>query len=114
LRRNPKEAPFADIDRVLRDEGFDRAETGGSHKAYRHPPTARHPTLSPHGDMVKGYQIREALAAVDEVRAKKAEEAAKRKGGNPMSVRHVDYTQEDSDYVARIPELPGLVTGAST
>jgi antitoxin HicB len=27
---------------------------------------------------------------------------------------HVVVTQEDGDYVARIPELPGLVTGGKT
>jgi antitoxin HicB len=27
---------------------------------------------------------------------------------------HVVVTHEDGDYVARIPELPGLVTGAET
>jgi predicted RNA binding protein YcfA (HicA-like mRNA interferase family) len=78
LRRNPKEAPFDDVDALLRGEGFSRNETGGSHKVYRHPLTEKHPTLSPHGGTVKGYQIKEALAAVDEVRAKKAEEEAKK------------------------------------
>jgi predicted RNase H-like HicB family nuclease len=27
---------------------------------------------------------------------------------------HVEITREDGDYVARIPELPGLVTGGAT
>jgi len=72
LRRNPAQAPFADVDAVLQGAGFDRDETGGSHVVYRHPLSPNHVTLSPHNGLVKGYQIRSALAALDAVRVKGA------------------------------------------
>ncbi len=55
------------------ENGFDDILGSGSHIKYGHPLFPGIVTLSPHGATVKGYQVKQAIAAIDVVRA--AEEA---------------------------------------
>lgn len=69
IRRNPNNVRFDDLDAVLRDNGFARVEGAGSHVKYRHPKFRGIVTVSPHGATVKPYQVKEAIGAINAVRA---------------------------------------------
>jgi len=73
IRRNVNQVRASDLDTLLQDDGFDRAETGGSHVNYRHPRFRGIVTVAAHAAFVPAYQVKEALAAIDAVRSAKEE-----------------------------------------
>ncbi len=54
---------------MLQENGFTRVEGAGSHVKYRHPAFPGIVTISPHGAIVRGYQVKQAIEAIDGVRA---------------------------------------------
>ena len=76
IRRNIKSVRFDDLDLVLRAVEFTpRKESrgGSSHVTYTHPLMVEILTIvMPHGGTthVREYQVKQALAAIDAVRAK--------------------------------------------
>lgn len=76
IRRNTKDVRFDDLDLVLRGAGFaPRKESrgGSSHVTYVHPLIAEIVTVvMPHvgATHIKEHQVKDALAAIDAVRAK--------------------------------------------
>ncbi len=106
----------------MQDNGFRRDQGDGSHVVYRHPALIQRVTISPHDAFVKSYQVKQSLAALDAVRAMEEQ---------LMTIRRIEITpeverlarrpycivverDEDGDWVARVPELPGLITGGTT
>lgn len=73
IRNNPTQVRFDDLDSVMQGEDFDCEEGDGSHKVYRHSLYKGIVTVSPHGGMVKSYQVKQALAALDAVRTSREE-----------------------------------------
>ncbi len=69
IRQNVNQVRFTTLDALLQSEGFDRTETGGSHVQYRHPKYHGVLTVATHGAFVPSYQVKQALTAIDAVRA---------------------------------------------
>ncbi len=68
LRQNPKNVRQQDLDQVLSDFGFAPDFTAGSHITYRHP-SGRRITVVAHGPHVPPYVVRQALNAIDSLKA---------------------------------------------
>lgn len=69
IRSNLNQVRFDDLDTVLQNNDFTRVEGAGSHIKYRHPLFPGIVTVSPHGATVKAYQVKQAIEAIDTVRA---------------------------------------------
>lgn len=66
IRQNPKNVPFAQLDRLLRDYGFElRKPSGGSHYVYvRGPIQMTVPYRRPH---LKEHYVKRALELIEEI-----------------------------------------------
>ncbi|MDQ6832426.1 MAG: type II toxin-antitoxin system HicA family toxin [Chloroflexota bacterium] len=69
IRRNPNQVRFDDLDTILQNNDFTRVEGAGSHIKYRHSRFPGIVTVSPHDTVVKAYQVKQAIEAIDTVRA---------------------------------------------
>jgi predicted RNA binding protein YcfA (HicA-like mRNA interferase family) len=68
IRQNLNQVRFSALDTLLQTEGFDRADTGGSHVHYHHPKFRGVVTVATHAAFVPSYQVKQALVAIDAVR----------------------------------------------
>ncbi len=76
IRRNPNDVRFDDLDLLLRAYGFTRRNRGKSHHVYRHPSITEHVNVPVHGSTVKPIYVKQALAAIDAIKATQQEQDA--------------------------------------
>lgn len=69
IRDNPGDVRFNDLDHLLRDYGFILRNRGMSHHVYSHPLVPHIVNVPRHGAKVKPIYARQAIAAIDAVRA---------------------------------------------
>lgn len=68
IRNNPRNVRFADLVALLAGHGFTKARQNGSHQIFAHPRFPGTVTIQegPNGT-AKGYQVRQALAAIETI-----------------------------------------------
>lgn len=66
-RNNPGNLRFAELCRLAENYGFVFARQGGSHAVYKRPGHMGVMTFQDDGGKAKGYQVKQLLAAIDEL-----------------------------------------------
>lgn len=67
IKNNPADVRFDDAVAWLVSFGFHEREAKGSHKVFTHPLWNGRLTMQNHNGKAKPYQVRQALAAIEEV-----------------------------------------------
>jgi predicted RNA binding protein YcfA (HicA-like mRNA interferase family) len=73
IRENPNNVRFDDLDLILRDYGFVVRNRGTSHHIYSHILIPNSVNVPFHGSTVKPIYVKQAIAAIDAVIARRAE-----------------------------------------
>ena len=66
-RNNPGNLRFAELRRLAEDHGFVFARQSGSHAVYKRPGHIGVMTFQDDRGKAKGYQVRQLIAAIDEL-----------------------------------------------
>lgn len=72
IKRNPKDVPWEDIDRLLRYYGFECRHQGGSHYTYYHSELEEILTI-PRRRPVKAVYVKQALRLIEKLKEGKAD-----------------------------------------
>jgi predicted RNA binding protein YcfA (HicA-like mRNA interferase family) len=73
IKRNPKDVPWGDIDKVLKYYGFNCRHRGGSHYNYYHPELSEILTI-PRRRPVKAIYVKQALELIEKLKEGKSDE----------------------------------------
>ncbi|WP_406678092.1 type II toxin-antitoxin system HicA family toxin [Neomoorella carbonis] len=72
IKRNPRDVPWEDIDKVLKYYGFNCRHQGGSHYNYYHPELVEILTI-PRRRPVKAIYVKQALELIEKLKEGKSD-----------------------------------------